>query len=307
MAELDIREVTALDEPELAPYRTMRRPLEHRLQQIFVAEGVKVVARLLESNIHVLNVLMPHEWFERFKPLLMQRPEPVLRVWLADRKLVEHLTGFELFQGVMAIARVPPQPSIEEMVAKAERPALFVALDGLTNAENVGGIIRCCAGFYVQGVIAGETCCSPYLRRAVRSSMGSVFDLAVIESQDLAKDLVRLRAAGIQIVAAHPRPGAVRIDEWDFTADCCIVFGSEGYGIRPEVLEVCEQMVAIPMPEGFDSLNVCHAAAVFLYEANRQRGFPAKDRRLKQETFCSDQFFISPRMRLGAGRSGQSV
>src|SRR5206468_4305128 len=87
----------------------------------------------------------------------------------------------------------------------------------------------------------------------------------------LAKMLRQLRDRGIRCIAAHPHAKGKTLSQADFSRDCCIVFGSEGYGITAPVLEVCDEAVAIPMPPVVDSLNVGSAAAVFLYEANRQR------------------------------------
>ena len=80
-----------------------------------------------------------------------------------------------------------------------------------------------------------------------------------------------LRARGVRCIAAHPHANGKTLSQADFSGDCCIVFGSEGYGISAPVLEACNEAVAIPMPPTVDSLNVGAAAAVFLYEANRQR------------------------------------
>jgi TrmH family RNA methyltransferase len=88
---------------------------------------------------------------------------------------------------------------------------------------------------------------------------------------DLAGALQLLRAQGIRCIAAHPHADGRTLSHTNFTGDCCIVFGSEGYGISPGVLAACDEAAAIPMPPAVDSLNVGSAAAVFLYEANRQR------------------------------------
>jgi tRNA G18 (ribose-2'-O)-methylase SpoU len=90
-------------------------------------------------------------------------------------------------------------------------------------------------------------------------------------SETLAQTLKSLRARGIRCIAAHPRTNGKTLSQADFSGDCCIVFGSEGNGISASVLEACDEAVAIPMPPTVDSLNVGAAAAVFLYEANRQR------------------------------------
>ncbi len=90
-------------------------------------------------------------------------------------------------------------------------------------------------------------------------------------SETLAQTLRSLRARSVRCIAAHPHANGKTLSQADFSGDCCIVFGSEGDGISAPVLEACDEAVAIPMPPTVDSLNVGAAAAVFLYEVNRQR------------------------------------
>lgn len=267
-----LRQIETFDAPELAPYRTMRRPKEHAARGIFVAEGDKVVQRLLqEPRYGIVSVVLPPERLAEFTPLLQSRTE-TFDVFVAGKHLLKDLIGFHMYQGVLAVGIIPAQPSLETVLSTAPRPHLLVAADDLTNSENVGVLIRNCAAFGVQGVIVGETCASPWLRRAVRNSMGTLFQLPVVETANLVLTLRGLRDAGIHIVAAHPHTDQRTLAQGRFTGDCCIVMGSEGTGIRPEVLEVCDEAVAIPMPPTVDSLNVTSATSVFLYEANRQRG-----------------------------------
>ena len=292
-----IQNISSLDLPELAPYRTMRRSAEHEAQGIFIAEGEKVTRRLLESHFTVVSVVLPEKWLEDFRPLLAARPEE-FTVYLAEKSLLETLVGYSLFQGVLSIGRIPPPAQLAEILAKSsmqsspmaatrQAPRLLVAIDGLSNAENLGALIRNCVAFDVQALLVGETCSSPFLRRSVRNSMGAVFQLPVWEVKmanaavrmrrddpapfSLAQTLRDLRARGIRCLAAHPRPDGKTLSQADFSGDCCVVFGSEGNGISQAVLEACDECVAIPMANGVDSLNVGGAAAVFLYEANRQR------------------------------------
>jgi len=126
--------------------------------------------------------------------------------------------------------------------------------------------------FGISALIAGETCSSLFLRRTVRNSMGAIFKLPALESTNLVQTLRELRARGVRCLAAHPHTDKKVLSQADFTGDCCIVFGSEGHGLSPEVLAACDEAVAVPMANEVDSLNVSAAAAVFLYEANRQRG-----------------------------------
>ncbi len=265
------RRITSFDLPELQPYRTMRRQVEQRQQGLFVAEGEKIVRRLLESNFKVISVLLPEKWFLALEPVLRVRPENI-RVFIAEKKLLETLTGFSMYQGLLAVGMVPPPISLEQLLRSSPKPRLLVAVDSLSSAENMGAVVRNCAAFNGQGLLVGETCSSPYLRRAVRSSMGTIFVLPVLETNNLVASLQELRAQNVRCIAAHPHADLLTPSRADFVGDCCLVLGSEGYGISPAVLAACDPAVAIPMPPAVDSLNVASAAAVFLYEANRQRG-----------------------------------
>jgi tRNA G18 (ribose-2'-O)-methylase SpoU len=278
-----VEKISSFDLPELQPYATMKRPLEHERQGIFVAEGVKVVRRLLESHFAVASIVLPEKWLNEFRLLIEARPEPIT-VYLAEKKFLEGLVGFSMFQGVLAVGKIPPPVSLGDILQNSPQPRLFVAVDALTNAENLGALVRNCVAFGVQALLVGETSSSPFLRRAVRNSMGTIFQLPILEfnlrrdelcesqkSGTLAQALHDLHARGVRCIAAHPHTDRKFLSQADFSGDCCLVFGSEGYGISATVLEACDEAVAIPMPPTVDSLNVGAAAAVFLYEAARQR------------------------------------
>jgi tRNA G18 (ribose-2'-O)-methylase SpoU len=270
---LRVQPINDLDLPELKPYRTLRRSLEQQQQGVFVAEGEKVVRRLLESRFEVLSVLLPEKWLAEFQPLLQARPEQDIPVYVVtEKRVLEQLVGFSMFQGVLAVGKIPERLSLDAVLAGASRPRLLAAVDGLTNAENLGVLVRNCAAFQVQALIVGETSSSPYLRRAVRNSMGTIFQLPVVETASLAQTLRELRRRGVRCLAAHPHTDKRTLPQADLSGDCCLVFGSEGYGLAPATLDACDEAVASPMPPTVDSLNVGSAAAVFLYEANRQRG-----------------------------------
>ena len=145
----EAQQIDSLNLPELQPYRTMRRQHEHREAGIFVAEGEKVVRRLLESQFEVVSLLLPEKWLSELEPLLRKRPEQI-RVFVAEKRLLESLTGFSMYQGLLAVGRVPPAETLEKVLARAARPWLLVAVDGLTSAENLGALVRNCAAFQVR-------------------------------------------------------------------------------------------------------------------------------------------------------------
>lgn len=266
-----LQPITTLDLPELAPYRTMQWQKEHREQGIFVAEGETVVYRLLESDLPVISLLLPEERLDLYRPLLERRAESI-QVYTASKSLLESMVGFSMYQGVLAIAKVPGTVSLDHLLRHAPQPLLLVAADGVSSAENIGALARSCAAFGAQALIYNETSCSPYLRRAVRNSMGTIFKLAVVEITGLDRTLQYLRSHQIQTIAAHPHRPEHKLSAADLRAGTCLVFGSEGHGISAPVLAACDQAVHIPMQNNVDSLNIASAAAVFLHEAARQRG-----------------------------------
>jgi tRNA G18 (ribose-2'-O)-methylase SpoU len=266
-----IQHIESLDDPELIPYKTLRRTTEHENEGIFVAEGEKVVARLMESELRVVSLLATEKWYGVYHDRLESRPGTI-KVFVGEKTLLSSIVGFHLHQGIMAVAMIPKFYGLEPMVHKLPRPLLFVAIDGMTNSENLGVIVRNCVAFGVQALIVGETSSSPYLRRAVRNSMGTVFKLPIVTTPNLAETIHELRSRySIDVVAAHPRSEQSSMNSCSFAGDCCIVFGSEGFGISETVLAACAEHVAIPMMQGVDSLNVSSAAAVFLYEVTRRR------------------------------------
>jgi len=312
---LHIQRIDSFDLPELAPYRTLRYQFAHRDLGIFVAEGEKVVRRLIESRLPVVSLMLPEKWLPDFQQHLARRAEDIT-VFVGTKELLEQLTGFTMYQGVLAVGKVPPQPSLGDVLHDSPRPLLLLAADELSNAQNMGVLVRNCAAFAAHALLVGETCCSPFLRRAVRASMGTVFNLPVIEvgndlptnrgqrrlkartdtpdeeaampdaasepepprvgGQGLAETIRQLRQHGVRCIAAHPHTDKRTLPQADFRGDCCLVLGSEGQGINPAVLEQCDEAVAVPMPPDVDSLNVGSASAVFLYEAARQRGTMAR-------------------------------
>jgi tRNA G18 (ribose-2'-O)-methylase SpoU len=272
-----IQPVQSLDAPELALYRTLRRVEEHERAGVLVAANHKVIKRLLASRFTVVSALLTPAWLAKLEPQLRARPEEI-SVYLAEPPLLETITGYKLHQGALAVAKIPPLPDLETLLKNSPRPLLLAAVEGIASAENLGAVVRSCAAFGAQVLIVGETCGSPFQRRAVAGSMGTIFEQPVVRVENLVETLTTLRARGVRCLAAHPRPGATKLAHANLRCDCCLIFGAEGPGLTDAVLTACDEMVEIPMPSHMNSLNVAVATGVFLYEATRQRGhslFPA--------------------------------
>ena len=274
-----IKHIASLDLPELEPYRTLRRPIEHLEQGIFIAEGEKVMVRLLESELTVHSVLLSQDWFDIYQPLI-ERNGNSIEIFIGAKKLLESIVGHVLHQSIMGVGKVPkPVLSSEIMKQGADvaqssplpkTSSLFVLADGITNAENMGVIVRNCVCFGVDALMVLPTSCDPYLRRSVRNSMGNIFQLPIVYIHDTIQEILWLKKSGIRLIAAHPHEQSIDIRNATFSNDSCLVLGAEGHGISPEVLELCDEFITIPMKEGVDSLNVASASAVMLWEISKR-------------------------------------
>ncbi len=271
MAILKIQPVQSLDAPALTLYRTLKRTEEHERAGVLVAANFKTVKRLLASRYPVISVLVTPAWLEKLAPLLRLRPETEILVYVAEQKLLETITGYVMHQGALAVAKIPPLPDLETLLKNSPRPRLLAAVEGIASAENLGAVVRSCAAFGASFLIVGETCGSPFQRRAVAGSMGTIFKQPLVRVENLVATLLALRAQGVRCLAAHPRADAKKLMHADLRGDCCLVFGAEGPGLTAAALAACDDMVEIPMPSHMNSLNVAVATGVFLYEATRQR------------------------------------
>jgi len=270
VATLHIQPIQSLDAPELALYRTLRRIEEHERAGVLVATNAKVIQRLLASRYTVVSALLTPAWLQQLEPLLRARPEEI-HIYTAEQKVLETITGYKLHQGALAVAKIPPQADFETLLKNSPRPLLLAAAEGIASAENLGAVVRSCAAFGAHFLIVGETCGSPFQRRAVSGSMGAIFEQPVVRVDNLVATLAALRSRGVRCLAAHTRPGAKNLAGVDLRGDCCLLFGAEGPGLTAAALAACDDTVEIPMPSHMNSLNVAAATAVFLYEATRQR------------------------------------
>ena len=262
---------TGIDAPGLEPYKTLRRQQDHRDRGIFVAEGEKVVSRLIASELTILSVLMSPDWLEHYHDALHARPEPI-DLFISSAHELSRIVGYEFHRGIMAVAAVPPDLSLDQIIASASSPLLLVALDNVLSAENVGVIVRSAAACGANALWVGENSADPYLRRAVRNSMGNIFRLPILTTASLEETVRSLRSRAFLVAAAHPHEQSTSIDACDFRGNTCIVLGNEDKGVSPSIVAACTAAVHIPMAPGVDSLNVACAATAIFCEVNRQRG-----------------------------------
>lgn len=258
------------DHPGLEPFRTLRQRDARIPEGCFIGDGRKVVRRLLSWPGRLRTVVVTERWLEEFRPAIEARADPALEVLVVTREMVDGLIGYEVHQGVMAMAEIPAPATVTSLV-QTDRP-LIVALDGIADAENVGAIVRTCAAFDVTGIVVGPQTCPPWVRRAVRVSMGGVLRVPVLPAEDLPETLREFRRRGVESWAAHIHGDHRANWDVDWRGASCLVLGGEADGVSQPALAACRGVVFIPMAPGWDCLNVTASASALLYEAARQRG-----------------------------------
>ena len=265
---MHIIEVTDLAAPELDVYaRLTEAQLRNRLEPdkgVFIAESPKVIATALDAGYEPLSLLMERRHIEGdAQPILARCGE--IPVYTAERETLARLTGFELTRGVLCAMRRPRLPSVEEVCARARRVAV---LEGIVDHTNVGAIFRSAAALGIDAVLVTPTCCDPFCRRAVRVSMGTVFQVPWTYLPEDVSWQDTLHSLGFKTAAMALRDDTLPLSDPRLEKEpkLAVVLGTEGDGLANTTIEHCDYTVKIPMSHGVDSLNVAAASAVAFYQ-----------------------------------------
>mgnify|MGYP000893895709 FL=1 len=273
----NIIEITDFHAPELDPYaRLTQNQLRNRLEPekgIFIAESPKVIDRALDAGYKPVSLLMERKQITGPAAGILSRCGDA-PVYTADREMLAELTGFELTRGVLCAFRRPAPRPVEELCKNARRVAV---LEGIVDSTNVGAIFRSAAALNMDAVLINPSCCDPLCRRAVRVSMGTVFQvpwgqLGEAPADWPEKGMDILHSLGFKTAAMALSDRSVSIDDEQLAKEpkLAIVLGTEGDGLAASTIASCDYTVKIPMSHGVDSLNVAAASAVAFWQLGKQ-------------------------------------
>lgn len=272
----NIIEITDFNAPELDPYaRLTQAQLRNRLEPekgIFIAESPKVIARALDAGYQPISLLMERKQITGPAAEILTRCGNA-PIYTADRNMLAALTGFELTRGVLCAFHRPAPRSVVELCRNAHR---VVVLESIVDSTNVGAIFRSAAALNMDAVLTTPSCCDPLCRRAVRVSMGTVFQVpwALIGTTPAdwpKKSIDLLHALGFKTAAMALSDRSVSIDDEQLAAEprLAIIMGTEGDGLSHSTIAACDYTVKIPMSHGVDSLNVAAASAVAFWQLGK--------------------------------------
>jgi len=264
---MTVERIEGASDPRVSAWRNVRDGELLRARGLFVAEGRLVVRRVLDDTRYRLHsVLVNDAALNDLSSSLASIAEdvPILVCSAGD---LAAIAGYHVHRGCLALVHRPTARPIDEVVARAQT---LLVLEGVSNADNVGGLFRNAAAFGAGGVLLSPACCDPLYRKAIRTSMGAALGMPFARAvdDDWPGVLTRVRAAGFTAVALTPREPSETIDAFAARPRAprlALIVGTEGAGLTPAVERMADYRVRIPIGSGVDSLNVAVAAGIALY------------------------------------------
>lgn len=273
----EVIELTDLDEKEeLQLYTSLNEArLLHYYEPnggIFIAESPKVIERALDAGCQPISFLMEKKHVQTQGREILERC-PDVPVYVAKPEILAQVTGYQLTRGMLCAMKRPDLLPVEEVCKQAKRIAV---LENVVNPTNVGAIFRSAAALGMDAVLLTGGCADPLYRRAIRVSMGTVFQIpwTYIEKKTCAwpeEGISCLRKMGFKTAAMALKKESVSIDDKNLLAEekLAVILGTEGDGLATDTIADCDYTVLIPMAHGVDSLNVAAASAVAFWELGR--------------------------------------
>jgi len=265
-------------DPQIAEYREVRERdligIDSR-PGVFVAESRQVVERMLEIGSFAKSVLVETRHARAMRAFMDATGHTAVPLFVATDALLQQIAGFDVHRGVLAIGNRPPKISqtLDCLLPRRDRLTVL-AIEDVTNADNMGSLYRNAAAFGVDFVLLSPRCHDHLYRKCLRVSLARTLRIPTVRSTDWIADLARLRTEwNLTLVAAALTPDAVALDDASTPDRVALLVGSEFTGLSPAALAASEMRVRIPMTKYGDSLNVATAAAVCLHRFSRGERF----------------------------------
>jgi len=253
---------------QLSVYQNLRER-DLRREGRFIAEGRFLVERLLSSDWEVESILSSERMAEEMNQLAAGR----CPVYVQSDAEIEEIAGFRFHRGVMAAGIRRPFRRTSELLSEMSRCRRLVICPDLTDAENLGSIIRSAAAMGVDGLLLGPASCDPLGRRSLKVSMGTALVMPLVEMEDEAADAEMLKEAGFHLYGTVLDNEAADLRETVRLEKSALLLGNEADGLTPQWRRLSDTLVTLPMGHGTDSLNVSVAGGIFMYELFAKGGF----------------------------------
>jgi tRNA G18 (ribose-2'-O)-methylase SpoU len=257
-------------DPRIDDYRAVSEPRLATERGVFVAEGRLVVGRLMRSRRFAIRSVLVTETAWRSLESDLALLDSGVPVYLAAGSDLSEVAGVEIHRGCLALGERPALESVGTLLRSAR---LVVVLEGVGNADNVGGIFRNALAFGADAIVLSPTCGDPLYRKAIRTSMGAALQVPFTVAREWPGPLETLAAMGFETIALTP-DAALSIEDvspGNRTSRRVLMFGSEGQGLSEPAQRHAQLHVRIPMSGGCDSLNVAVASGIALFQLWKTR------------------------------------
>ena len=263
---MTVERIECANDARAVAYRDLSDGELLRTRGLFVAEGRLVVRRIIENARYAVESVLVNDAALRDLAPSFERLDSSVPVLVCRTVEFQQVTGFNIHRGCLALVRRPTPMTLGSLISSA---GLLVVLDGVANADNVGGVFRNAAAFDAGGVLLSPTTCDPLYRKAIRTSMGAALEVPFARVADAAWPTLaaELHAAGFTVVALTPRETSEALEAFAARpqpARLALVIGSEGAGVTPALEAAADHRVRIPISGQVDSLNLAVAAGIAL-------------------------------------------
>jgi len=259
---LNLHPISSAADPRIWPFLALKDRELAREGGRFIAEGEHVMRRLRESDYQTESVLLSERRADELAGLV---PADV-PIYVATTAVLNAIVGYKFHSGVLACGLRGRRRTLDEILPTTPTRLRIVICEDLNNAENLGGIVRIAAGFGADALVLGERCVDPFFRQCIRVSMGTLFSLPLVQSENLLTDLMKLREIWkVELAATVLDANGEPLSVAKASERMGLLFGGEAQGLTPEAIALCDRRITIPMKLGTDSLNVAVAAGIFLY------------------------------------------
>lgn len=251
-------EIKQLSKHQIQEFSNMRLQAD-----VITCDSPKIVLKAINENLTCYKLLCTKEFFDEYSETLSNVPKQNL--FVCSKQVATQITGHNIHHGTIGIFQKPKEIEIKDIQGPV------VISNGITSAENIGSLMRNSSGLGVENLIFDDRSCSPWTRRAIRVSMGNVFNLNIHTSNNLKEAIFSLKENGYHVIAASIHGQLTSLYKYCFPKNFALIIGSEGHGLSDEILELADTSVYIPMFSDTQALNAATSAAVILSEIRRQQ------------------------------------
>lgn len=240
---------------------------ERHAQNKFVIEGEKLAKEAFSNSYEIEGIYFTKRAVEKHGLSLKTVINVSKNRYLISERVAEKISDLKTSQGIISLVSMKENQPILNLLDSRR----VLILNDIQDPGNVGAILRSASAFGFKTVISSDRTADFYSPKTMRSSMGSVFHLNIISSEDITKEIFSLKNSGFAVLCAEKRPESVSVKSIKNFDKLAVVVGNESKGIDVSVKSLCNFSVEVPIDDGVDSLNVAVASSILMWELSEDK------------------------------------